>query len=168
MLAGLLGTTPATSDATGVDAFAARAERAGGVWATLLGTGGLWSPFQVPGSLTSWPGHLLTAVVLVVLVAGGLRVARREPALALAAAVGLRPGRRSPTCPGGADALGWAVAHVPGAGLLRDGQKWLLPYVVLVVAAAGCAAARAEAALRRRDADLGRLVPGRSCWSRWC
>ncbi len=159
VLAGVLGTAPATSDATGVDAFAARAERAGGVWATLLGTGGVWSPFQVPGSLTSWPGHLLTVLVLVVLAAGGLQVARREPALALAAAVGIVLAGLAHV-PGGADALSWSVAHVPGAGLLRDGQKWLLPYVVLVVAAAGCAAARAEAALRRRDADLGRLLPG--------
>jgi hypothetical protein len=159
VLAGVLGTAPATSDATGVEAFAARAERAGGVWATLLGTGGVWSPFQVPGSLTSWPGHLLTVLVLVALAAGGLQVARREPALALAAAAGFVLAGLA-HLPGGADALGWSVAHVPGAGLLRDGQKWLLPYVVLVVAAAGCSAARAEAALRRRDADLGRLLPG--------
>jgi hypothetical protein len=35
-----------------------------------------------------------------------------------------------------------------------------MPYVVLVVASAGVAASRAEAAVRRRDADLGRLVAG--------
>ena len=159
VLAGLLGATPATSDASGVEIFAARAERAGGVWPTLVGTGGIWSPFQVPGSLTSWPGHVLTVMVLVVLVAGGARVARREPALAVAAAVGLLLAGLA-HLPGGADALGWSVGHVPGAGLLRDGQKWLLPYVVLVVAAAGAAVARAETVLRRRDADLGRLVAG--------
>ena len=160
MLAGVLGTAPATSDAAGVDAFAARAERAGGVWPTLLGTGGVWSPFQVPGSLTSWPGHLLTR-------AGPRRAGRRRRSGWPGASRRWPWPLRSASCcagiahlPGGADALGWAVAHVPGAGLLRDGQKWLLPYVVVVVAAAGCAAARAEAALRRRDADLGRLVAG--------
>jgi hypothetical protein len=159
VLAGVLGTPPATSDAAGVDVFAARAERAGGVWVTLLGTGGVWSPFQVPGSLTAWPGHLLTVLVLVVLAAGGLLVARREPALALAAAVGFVFAGIA-HLPGGADALGWSVAHVPGAGLLRDGQKWLLPFVVVVAAPAGSAATRAEAARRGRDADLGRLRPG--------
>jgi hypothetical protein len=159
VLAGILGTVPATSDAAGVDGFAARAERAGGVWPTVVGTGGLWSPFQVPGSLGSWPGHTLTVVALVALAAGGLRVARREPTLAVAAVVGfLLAGAAH--LPGGADSLAWAVAHVPGAGLLRDGQKWLMPYVVLVVASAGVAASRAEAAVRRRDADLGRLVAG--------
>ena len=113
----------------------------------------------MPGSLASWPGHLLTAVVVVALLAGGMRVVRAEPALAVAAAVGFVLAGAA-HLPGGADALGWAVAHLPGAGLLRDGQKWLMPYVVVVVTSAGVAAARAEAALRRRDADLGRLVAG--------
>jgi hypothetical protein len=159
VLAGILGTTPAISDAAGVEAFAARAERSGGVWVTLLGTGGVWSPFQVPGSLASWPGHLLTAAVVVALVAGGPRLLRREPALALAAAIGfLLAGAAH--LPGGEDLLGWLVARVPGGGLLRDGQKWLMPYVVFVVASAGAGAAKAQAALERRDVDVSRVVLG--------
>ena len=140
-----------------MEAFAARAERAGGVWPTLLGTGGLWSPFQVPGSLTTWFGHVLTVAVVVTLVAGGPRVARREPALAAAAVAGILLAGLA-HLPGGSETLTWAVGHVPGAGLLRDGQKWLLPYVVALVAAVGVATARADQALRRRDADLGWLL----------
>ena len=33
--------------------------------------------------------------------------------------------------PLGQDALRWAVAELPGAGLLRDGQKWLAPTATL-------------------------------------
>ncbi len=158
LAAGVLGTSVTTSDPGGVAAFAARAERAGGVWPTLLGTGGLWSPFEVPGSLGGVLGHVLTLVVVVALLAGGRTVLRREPALVVAAAVGLLLAGAA-HLPGGDSALGWAVQHVPGAGLLRDGQKWLMPYVVMVAACAGAAAARATATLRRRDADLSRLLP---------
>ena len=158
LAAGLLGTAATTSDPDGVAAFAARAERAGGVWPTLLGTGGLWSPFEVPASLGGVLGHVLTVVVAVVLLAGGRRVVRQAPALGVAAAAGFVLAGAA-HLPGGEAALEWLVVHVPGSGLLRDGQKWLLPYVALVVASAGAATASAAAALRRRDPDLGRLLP---------
>ena len=157
VLAGVLGTASAASDPTGVEVFAARAERAGGVWPTLVATGGVWSPFQVPGSLESWTGHALTVAVVVVLVVGGRLVAQREPALAVAAAAGFVLAGAA-HLPGGSDALAWAVEEIPGTGLLRDGHKWLMPYVVALVAAAGVAAGRAEAALRRRDAEVARIV----------
>lgn len=158
LAAGLLGTAATTSDPDGVAAFAARAERAGGVWPTLLGTGGLWSPFEVPASLGGVLGHVLTVVVAVVLLAGGRRVVRQAPALGVAAVVGFVLAGAA-HLPGGDAALEWLVVHVPGSGLLRDGQKWLLPYVALVVAGAGAATASAAAALRRRDPDLGRMLP---------
>jgi hypothetical protein len=158
VLAGLLGPGAGPSDPAGVDAFAARAERAGGVWPTLLGTGGTWSPFVVPHSLTGWTGWALTLVVLVVLVVGGRSVARRWPGLVVAAAIGfLLAGLAH--LPGGSELLDWAVAHVPGSGLLRDGQKWLLPFVVVVVASAATSVSAAVVQLRRRDADLARLLP---------
>ena len=159
LVAGALGTAAATSDPEGVSVFAARAERGGGAWPTLLGTGGVWSPFEVPGSLEGVSGHLLTVVVLVALVVGGRAVVRHDAGLGVAAAVGLLLAGVA-HLPGGDDALAWAVTHVPGTGLLRDGQKWLLPYVVLVAASAGAATAAATAALRRWDVDLARLLPG--------
>jgi hypothetical protein len=36
----------------------------------------------------------------------------------------------------------WVVRTLPGAGLLRDAQKWLMPYTLLVVLLAGAAIAR--------------------------
>ncbi|MEO6512181.1 MAG: hypothetical protein ABIO16_14380, partial [Nocardioides sp.] len=158
LAAAVLGASAATSDPAGVAVFAARAERAGGVWPTLLGTGGMWSPFQAPGSLGGILGHLLTAAVVVALVVGGRAVLRREPTLVLAAAVGLLLAGLA-HLPGGETFLERVVAHVPGGGLLRDGQKWLLPYVALVAVSAGAAAASLAERVRHRDADLARLLP---------
>jgi hypothetical protein len=101
---------------------------------------------------------VLTVVVAVALLTGGRRVVREVPTLGVAAAAGFVLAGAA-HLPGGETALEWLVVHVPGSGLLRDGQKWLLPYVALVVACAGAAAASAAAALRRRDPDLGRLLP---------
>jgi hypothetical protein len=158
LAASVLGASATTSDPAGVAVFAARAERAGGVWPTLLGTGGVWSPFQVPGSLGGVLGHVLTLAVVVALVVGGRSVLRREPDLVLAAVVGLLIAGLA-HLPGGDALLERVVAHVPGGGLLRDAQKWLLPYVALVAVSAGAATAVLTERLRRRDPDLGRLLP---------
>jgi hypothetical protein len=47
-----------------------------------------------------------------------------------------------PSVPGGAGLVRAAVAHVPGAGLLRDAQKWLLPLVLLEALLVGAAFGR--------------------------
>ena len=47
--------------------------------------------------------------------------------------------------------------ELPGAGLLRDGQKWLIPYVLLAVLSAGTAVPRLTGALAGR---LPHGVPG--------
>jgi len=47
-----------------------------------------------------------------------------------------------PSLPGGDAVLRAAVAHVPGAGLLRDSQKWILPLVLLEALLAGAAVER--------------------------
>src|SRR5205085_258847 len=96
--------------------------------------------------------------VVVALLAGGRAVLRGEPALVVAAGVGLLLAGLA-HLPGGGGLLERVVADVPGGGLLRDAQKWLLPYVALVAVSAGAAAAALAERLRRRDADLGRLLP---------
>jgi hypothetical protein len=47
-----------------------------------------------------------------------------------------------PSLPGGDAILRAAVAHVPGAGLLRDSQKWIAPLVLLEALLAGAAVER--------------------------
>jgi hypothetical protein len=121
-LPGVLRPGGTGSDPAGVAAFGARAEGPGGTVVSVLGLGGIWNADVVPASRTS-PLTPLVAVLLVAGTVAGLRslVRRwgRGPAYGLAAlaAAGLVLASAVP--------LRWAVVHIPGAGLLRDGQKWV-------------------------------------------
>jgi len=136
----------ATSDPRGVAAFAARAERPGGALASLLGLGGIWNADVTPASRAGLLGYLSTVAVLAALILGwpvlrarlGRPVLRRLALLGLAGLLLAAAG----SLPGSAAVLRWAVREVPGAGLLRDGQKWLMPFVLLAVLGAGAAVQR--------------------------
>ncbi|MEO7262124.1 MAG: hypothetical protein ABI047_12855, partial [Jatrophihabitantaceae bacterium] len=151
----------ATSDPAGVAAFAARSERPGGAWASLLGLGGIWSSDVTPASRAGLLGYLGTAVVLAALLFGlpalrtglGQRLWRRLVLLGLAGLALAVAG----TLPGLAAVLRWAVRELPGAGLLRDGQKWLMPFVLLAVLSLGAAVQRLTDLLRDR---LPNQLPG--------
>ena len=104
------------ASAASVAAFAPRAE----AWATtpgsLVGLGGIWNADAVPASREL--GFALVGVVLFAVLA---TQARRVPApLLVLAGVGLGGAVLAWLLP---DALAWATAHVPGAGLLRDASK---------------------------------------------
>ena len=118
----------ALSPAAGVGAFAARAESWGSAVTSVLGLGGIWNAEVTPDSRASpiTPVLILLGVVLAVL---GLRVlalrwgAAPARALTLLGAFGVLLASAG-SVPGGGDVLGRLVSHVPGAGLLRDAQKW--------------------------------------------
>jgi hypothetical protein len=149
------------SDPEGVAAFAARAENWSGVWGALAGTGGIWNAQAVPASRSSALVPVATAAMLAVGAVGFLELRRRWPGgvarlapLAagsiLLAAAGTAPG---------APVLEWLVGSVPGAGLLRDGQKFLIPYAVLLAVGLSVGAeVLAERLGRRFDATTGRVV----------
>lgn len=153
LLPGLLGAAGATSDPSGVAAFAARAEGPGGVVLAVLGLGGVWDAGSVPGSRGSAWGLVATLVCLAAVVVAGAGLRRcwgtgllvRVAALA---AGGVLLALASTTGPG-ADALRWAVEQVPGAGLLRDAQKYVAPWALLVACGLGAAT---DAVLRRARA----------------
>ncbi|HEU4675662.1 MAG TPA: hypothetical protein VFS29_06730 [Motilibacteraceae bacterium] len=117
-----------TSDPAGVAAFAARSDTRLGLPGSLLTLGGVWNADVVPAGR----GTLYAAVVAVVGIGVGLAgvrgLRRRDPSLlrdlAVLAAVGLVLALLGVLPPTRA-ALEWATGAVPGAGLLRDGQKWL-------------------------------------------
>jgi hypothetical protein len=142
VLAALVTTAGGRSDAAGVAAFAARGENWSGPLGALLGTGGIWNAQTTPDSRGSALAPLAT-VLLLALAAVGYPVLRRRwsaaTRLSVIALVGLVLAFSGigPAAP----ALEWLVAHVPGAGLLRDGQKFLMPYALLLVT---CAALGAE------------------------
>jgi hypothetical protein len=141
------------SDPAAVDAFAARAEGPGGAVVSVLGLGGIWNADVVPGSRG---GVLVPLVAGLALAAGAYGVYRlvdlwgRGPALALAglAALGLLLAVAA-AVPAPDAVLRWLVVHVPGAGLLRDGQKWTAWWALPVALGAGLAAEMVGRRLRR-------------------
>ncbi|MEV1145672.1 hypothetical protein [Micromonospora sp. NPDC049799] len=163
LVAGAVSTGTGRSDPAGVEAFAARAENWAGPLVSLAGTGGIWNAQATPASRASVLVPVATVLLLAVAGCGVPLLRRRWPGafavrlgvLAggswLAAAVGVLPG--------GAAALGWLVASVPGAGLVRDGQKLLLPYALALAVAGALGAERlADRAVARFDAVTGRVV----------
>jgi hypothetical protein len=151
-----------TSDPAGIAAFAADGEGPGGVWTALVGLGGIWDSQSVPSSREGWWG-VATAVAAVVVLVLGWRLLRRIwgsadlTRLALLSGIGLLLALL-PTVPPGADLLRWVVGEVPGGGLLRDSQKFLAPYVVLVVASFAASVHRLVRFSARAGAEMAAAV----------
>ena len=153
LTAAVIGEAGATG-ASGIDAFAARAEPALGTLGALAGLGGIWNGDAVPLTRTTVIGALATAVLLVIVAAGApaLWRRRRDPLISLAAilaVLGVLGPALAATGPG-LVVLEFVVDTVPGAGLLRDGQKWVALAVPGYLLAVGFGAARITGALRDR------------------
>ena len=125
------------ADPGGVPAFAARADTPLGLAGSLLTLGGIWNPAAWPAGRDSALALVALAAVLAAL-ALGLRplLARTGPGPAVAAAAALLLAAAG-AVPLLDDVLTAVVVHVPGGGLLRDGQKLLAPAVLLVALCAG-------------------------------
>ncbi|TDB71437.1 hypothetical protein E1182_25110 [Micromonospora sp. KC721] len=159
LLAAGVTSADARTDPDGVVAFSARAENWSGVLGALAGTGGIWNAQTTPASRSA-PLVPVATVLLLVSAAYGFRALRgRWPArvadrllgLAAASLVAALLG----VLPGTAVVLRWAVASVPGAGVFRDGQKFLMPYALLLVVAAALGAERLAARVAARGAAVG-------------
>ncbi|WP_224273976.1 hypothetical protein [Nocardioides lacusdianchii] len=126
-VAGVLHGSGSLSDPAAVRLFSAQGEGVLPAWAAVLGLGGIWNAEVVPGSRTTW-----VAVVALVLVlttcAVGLGPWRRltsradRRALAIPALIGLVLALAGAAVPG---TVGWLVEQVPGAGLARDGTRFV-------------------------------------------
>ena len=164
LIASVLGsslTAHTAADRLGVEAFAPRAEPGLGTLVSLASLGGIWNGDAVPGSRATLFA-VLSAVVLLGVVAAGLPTVARRPAavpLLVLAAVSVLVRRRwrpgpAYTCWRGGDAA-------PGVGVLRDGQKW----VALAMPGYTLAGAGAVVTLRRwlpppTECDGADLLPG--------
>ncbi|MFD3703294.1 hypothetical protein ACFWUP_09125 [Nocardia sp. NPDC058658] len=159
-----LGSGAEPSDPAGVSAFAARAEPWLGTLGSLAGLGGIWNSEAVPASRTT-PLALVGTLLLLGIVAFGVRAVwatgRNGRTLLVIAVVAIVLPALGATSWGLA-AGEWLVVNVPGAGLLRDTQK----YVALAMPAyALCAAAACRtvtATARRLTSDeeaASRSVP---------
>ena len=131
------------ADPAGWAAFAARAEPGLGTLGSLAGLGGIWNSDAVPASRTGLFALMGTALLLT-MVAFGVRPLirrRRNPVILVLGVVAIG----AIVIPAlAATGPGLAVARavgdtVPGAGLLRDSQKWValaMPIYALAAAAA--------------------------------
>ncbi|CCQ13767.1 Conserved hypothetical membrane protein [Rhodococcus sp. AW25M09] len=130
------------TDPAGWAAFAARAEPGLGTVGSLAGLGGIWNSQAVPASRTGLFALVGTAVLLTVVALGVWPLIRRRRnsvivGLAVVAIGVIVVPALAATGPGLAAArvLGESV---PGAGLLRDSQKWValaMPFYALAAAA---------------------------------
>ncbi len=132
----LLRPGAAVSDPAAVAAFAARAESWGGPVVSVLGLGGIWNADVAPGSRDS-PLVPVVTLLLVALALYGCRElagrwgARPARALLLLGLLGVLIGVAG-SVPLLDDGLRALVTHVPGAGLLRDGQRWAAWWALVV------------------------------------
>lgn len=166
----LSGAGAEPSDPAGIAAFAARAEPGLGTLGSLAGLGGIWNADAVPDSRTT-PLAAVGTMVLLAIVALGVRFVAtggadpdnrrvRRTLLLLAAIAILFPALGATAW--GMHAMEWLVAHVPGAGLLRDTQKYaaLAMPAFALCAAAGCATTARR--LLRTDTDSTTERPART------
>jgi hypothetical protein len=168
------------SDPAGVSAFAARAESWGPALLSVLGLGGIWNAETVPGSRATPLVPVLTLIVVAIAVAGFRPLAKRwgtAPArsLVLLGVAGVLLASLA-TLPGGHALLTAATRHVPGAGLLRDAQKWVawwaLPLALgfalaIEVAASKLKTARGRVALVAAAAAFPLLTMPDLAWGGW-
>ncbi|MEU4561524.1 hypothetical protein AB0F72_24335 [Actinoplanes sp. NPDC023936] len=161
IVAALTSAAGGSSDPEGVAQFAARAENWAGAGMALAGTGGVWNAQTVPGSRTSVLAPLVTVLLLAGAAIGVRELWRRWHGLAVRLFV-LAGGGFLLAVAGATPAAGvlrWLVVHVPGAGLLRDGQKFLIPYALVLALGFALGAEWLAARLSRRfEPGAGRVL----------
>lgn len=147
LIAALTAGSLSSSQAQGVDAFAARAEPGLGTLVSLAGLGGIWNGDAVPASRATLFAIVGTAVLLAVVALGLPTVLRRpaaKPLLVLGLVAIVIPALMA-TGPG-LVVVESAIRALPGLGVVRDAQKW----VALAVPGYALAGAAAIVTVRRR------------------
>jgi hypothetical protein len=138
---GALASVTARLGEAQVAAFAARPDSPLGGLVSVLTFGGIWNRLVVSPSRESAASAVLTLALVVVSVAGvaTLRRAWGNQCLLVVGGVGLLGLAIAGLSLSGTgrELTGSLVAHVPGAGLLRDAQKWLAWWALLVASAVG-------------------------------
>lgn len=157
----LPGLSSGSSDPAGVVGFAARSDSPTGVLGSLLGLGGIWKQSVVPDERAAWTVAGTAALVGVLGLLCLALLARRAGtgplrALLLLGTAGLLLAW-VPATGAGEPVVRWLVEYVPGAGLWRDSQKYLLPTALAVAVGFGAAVSSATQWLRRRQWPAGLL-----------
>lgn len=154
------GILTATTSAAAPQVFGLRADGVLEALVAALGGDGIWSPRASPASRGGPLALVAAAVVVVALVAGlpgvrrGLGARSLTPLLLVSLALGAWA---IATALAGAAPVVEAVQALPGAGLLRDAQKWLAPWWLVCSLAFGATARRLQAGISERDS--ARVLP---------
>ncbi len=128
------GADQLSPDAFGVAVFATRSDTPWGLLASALTSGGIWKESILPADRANTWLSLVSLAILALAVWGLL--SRRGRVLLPPLPTALLAGTALVLALVGAveltrPLLEWTVLHVPGGGLLRDGQKWLAPWVLV-------------------------------------
>lgn len=156
LLPGLLNAPGIPPDPAGAAGFAARADAPYGLLGSLVTLGGIWKSSIVPSEREWWLPALLVLAVVLGCAAAYLARCRSERGwrTALGAlALGLLLGAWLLSTSWGRPITEWLITDVPGGGLVRDTQKWIALWVLVVALGAGEATAVAQARLTRRGLD---------------
>lgn len=148
------------ADPAGALAFMARPDTPLGVWGSVITGGGIWNRSSWFVARQSLFVALLALVAVLVCVAVLVRSRRFRADAAYRGAVvagglGLLVAVAG-ALPGGETVVSWTITHVPGGGLIRDGQKFVAIWMLAVALGAGILIERLVAAGRR--VSLGRLT----------
>ncbi|CAB4958643.1 unannotated protein [freshwater metagenome] len=155
-VAGVLHGSGSVSDPAGVGLFSAQGEGVLPAWAAVLGLGGIWNAEVVPGSRTTWVAVVALVLVLATCAAGvgpwrRLTSGADRRALAIPALIGLVLALAGVAVPG---AVGWLVAQVPGAGLVRDATRFVALVAPLQAVLFGLGVSRVVASVPARALGL--------------
>lgn len=149
--------------ATQFGAFGARAESGLGVVASVVSLGGIWKASVVPPERGSAVVVLvavalvLTSVAALVAFRGDLIDRATAHAVVLAGGIALLAALLPALGPI-ARLLGRASTHLPALGLLRDSQRFLAPFALVVAIGAAAAADALVRRARRTDAGDARAL----------
>jgi hypothetical protein len=127
LVAGLVHRANAVSDPAAVEVFAAHREGHLPMPFAALGLGGIWNVEVVPVTRLGWAGVVALVLTLLVCALGWRRWAAWLPrrdvtAFLVLAGVGLALAAAGAVIP---SVMEWLVSAVPGAGLFRDGARFL-------------------------------------------
>ncbi|MGW3958221.1 hypothetical protein ACWED2_00275 [Amycolatopsis sp. NPDC005003] len=147
------------SDPDGVTAFSARPESWGPALLSVLGLGGIWNAETVPVSRGVPLVPVLTLIVVAIAIAGLRPLAHRwgkAPVRSLTAlgVLGVLLASLA-TLPGGDTLLTAATRYLPGAGLLRDAQKWVAWWALPLALGFALAVEAAAAKLKTEGGRVG-------------
>ncbi len=148
------------SDPLGLVVFGARADGVGGVLTSVLAGGGVWNSEATLGSRTTVFAAMGVVVLVALAALGWQRWWRENPPEAVVLGALAVLGVLWAWISGTLGSQVWAqqiVSAVPGGGLLRDGQKWTVWWVLLL---AVCAPWGLQRLLTRADENLRLFLAG--------